>query len=278
MSSVTESAAQRLPRTYLFVPGNRPDRFDRALESGAGAIIVDLEDAVAVDSKSDARAAFEAWYRSQPPGSERILLRINDQSTSWFEDDLALVKSTGVRGIMLPKAESATHIDRAASALPDDGFVIPLIETAAGILELQSIASAARTQRLAFGTIDYALDLDLTGDERGLLYPACQIALISRAVRIAAPIAGVTADLADERKLLADVAFARACGFSAKLCIHPRQVLAIEAGLRPAEADILWARRVIAATETSTGAVQVDGKMIDQPVVARARRILDQAS
>ena len=278
MSSVTESAAQRLPRTYLFVPGNRPDRFDRALESGAGAIIVDLEDAVAMDSKSDARAAFESWYRSQPPGSERILLRINDQSTSWFDDDLALVKSTGVRGIMLPKAESAAHIGRVASALPDDGFVIPLIETAAGILELQSIASAAPTQRLAFGTIDYALDLDLTGDERGLLYPACQIALISRAARIAAPIAGVTADLGDERKLLADVAFARACGFSAKLCIHPRQVLAVEAGLRPAEADILWARRVIAATEKSTGAVQVDGKMIDQPVVARARRILDRAS
>lgn len=103
------------------------------------------------------------------------------------------------------------------------------------------------------------------------------IAIASRAAGIGGPIAGVTVDLNDETKLRADVEFARACGFTAKLCIHPRQVAAVEAAFRPADAEVSWAERVIAAADASTGAVQVDGRMVDAPVVARARRILATA-
>ena len=266
-----------LPLTYLFVPGNRADRFGKALASQAGAIIVDLEDAVAPDDKATARASFASWYRTCGAAAQRILLRINDEGTRWFDADIALVAETGVTGVVLPKAETAAQIDRIGAALLATGFVIPLVETAKGIVDVDALARAARVQRIAFGTLDYALDLDLTGDDRGFLYPACRIALASRVAGIASPIAGVTPEIGDEAKLLADLGFARACGFGAKLCIHPRQVDAIHAAIRPSEIDIGWAKRVVAAAESGKGAVQVDGKMVDRPVIARAMRILAQA-
>jgi citrate lyase subunit beta/citryl-CoA lyase len=272
-----EAAAANLPLIYLFVPGNRAERFDKALASHAGAVIVDLEDAVAPDHKASARTSFAAWYRSSTYAQERILLRINDDSTRWFDEDIALVAETGVRGVVLPKTETTSQIECVAAALPATGFVVPLIETARGILHVDTLATATRVQRIAFGTLDYALDLDLNGDDRGLLYPSCRIALASRAAGIASPIAGVTPEIGDEAKLLADLAFARACGFGAKLCIHPKQVDALQAALRPSDAEIAWAKRVAAAAESGAGAVQVDGRMVDRPVIAKALRILARA-
>jgi citrate lyase subunit beta/citryl-CoA lyase len=266
----------KLPSTYLCVPGNRADRCDKALASKADAVIVDLEDAVAPADKASARASFGAWYRGAGLPA-RVLLRINDETTPWFEDDVAVVRDAGVRGVVLPKAESVAQVDRVASALPGDGFVIALVETAKGIVGIDALARASRLQRIAFGTLDYALDVDLTGDERGLLYPSSRIALASRAAGIASPIAGVTPDIGDESKLLGDLAFARACGFGAKLCIHPKQVHAIHVALRPTEAEIAWARRVAAAVESGAGVVQLDGRMVDRPVIAKAKRILDLA-
>jgi citrate lyase subunit beta/citryl-CoA lyase len=270
---MTSGATSNLPSTYLFVPGNRPERFDKALATRAGAVIVDFEDAVAPSDKAAARASFAAWYRAaSAPG--RVLVRINDESTPWFEDDLALVGETRVGGVVLPKAESTAQIERVGAALRPGGFVVALVETARGVVSVDALARAKPLQRIAFGTIDYALDLDASGDERGLLYPASRIALASRAAGIASPIAGVTADIGDEATLLADLAFARACGFGAKLCIHPKQVDAIEAALRPSDAEVDWARRVVAAAASSQGSVQVDGRMVDRPVVARAQQIL----
>ena len=262
------------PLTYLFVPGNRPERFDKAVASPAGAIIVDFEDAVAPTDKALARASFAAWYRASAFAPERVLVRINAESTAWFDDDLAVVCESGARGIVLPKTESVSQIGRAASALPAEGFVIALIETAKGIIAVDELAAAPRLRRIAFGTLDYALDLDLTGDERGFAYPACRIALASRAAGIAPPIAGVTPEIADEQRLRADLNFARACGFGAKLCIHPKQVEAVRAAMRPSEAEIAWAKRVAVAAETGSGVVQVDGRMVDRPVIAKAQQIL----
>ena len=272
------SAAPKLPLTYLFVPGNRPDRFDKALASGAGAVIVDFEDAVAPADKAAARSGFAAWHRAAGNVAAHILVRINDESTRWFEDDLELVRAVGVRGVVLPKAETVRGIDRVAASLADDGYVVPLVETALGIIGVESIARAARVQRLAFGTLDYALDLDLPGDDRGLLYPACRIALASRAAGVASPIAGVSPEINDEDKLLADLSFARACGFGAKLCIHPKQVAPIHGALRPTTSEVAWATRVLAVAESREGAVQVDGKMVDRPVIAKALRILAHSS
>ena len=268
----------RLPSTYLFVPGNRPDRCDKALASTADAVIVDLEDAVAPADKASARGSVGSWCRSPAFSRARVVLRINDQTTPWFDEDLALVRDAGVQGVVLPKTERPEQIERVASALPDDGFVIALVETAAGVIGVDTLAFAPRLQRIAFGTLDYALDLDLNDDERALLYPSCRIALASRAAGIASPIAGVTADIGDESKLRADLAFARSCGFGAKLCIHPKQVDVVQAAMRPSEAEIAWARRVAAAVESGAGVIQLDGKMVDRPVIAKAMHILAQVS
>lgn len=272
-----QTAVPNLPLTYLFVPGNRADRFDKAVASQAGAIIVDLEDAVAPNDKAAARAKFAAWFRAYDSAPERILVRINDESTPWFDEDIALLAESGVRGVVLPKAESTSQIERIGSALAANSFVVPLVESARGILDVDSLARTAHVQRIAFGTLDYALNLALTGDDRGFAYPACRIALASRAAGIASPIAGVTTEIDDQSRLLADLDFARACGFGAKLCIHPKQVDAVHAAMRPSEAEIAWAKRVAAAAESGQGAVQLDGKMVDRPVIAKAMRILARA-
>ncbi len=271
------TGASNLPSTYLFVPGNRPDRCDKALASRADAVIVDLEDAVAAADKISARASFVAWYAAAKFAPERVLLRINDPSTAWFKDDMAVIHETAVRGVVLPKVEGRAQIERIASALPADGFVVALVETAKRIVDVDALAHAPRLQRIAFGTLDYALDLDLTGDERGLIYPACRIALASRAAGIGSPIAGVTPDIGDESKLLADLALARACGFGAKLCIHPKQVEAVHAAMQPTDVEIAWARRVAAAVESGAGVVQLDGKMVDRPVIEKAMHVLGRA-
>jgi citrate lyase subunit beta / citryl-CoA lyase len=276
MTAPAQDAA-RLPRTYLFVPGNRPDRFGKALASGADAVVLDLEDAVAPQDKAAAREAIAAWCQMARPETERIVVRINDESTEWFEDDLDLVHAAGLHAAMLPKAELVSQVARVVSALPDAGIVIPIIESARGLLNVDAIAAAQGVQRLAFGTLDYAADLDLSGDGRGLLYPACRMALASRAAGLSSPVAGVTPDLGNEDILLADLAFARACGFGAKLCIHPNQVGAIHRALAPTAAELDWARRVVSASEKETGAFQIDGKMVDRPVILKAKAILGRA-
>jgi citrate lyase subunit beta/citryl-CoA lyase len=267
---------EKLPTTYLFVPANRPDRYAKAFAAGADAVIVDLEDAVSPDDKAVARQAVGDWCNAHRDMAAKVIVRINDETTQWFDEDLALASAAGISGVMLPKAELASQIGRVKAALPPGSAIIPIIETARGLLNADAITVSAGVQRLAFGTLDYALDLDLSGDERGLLYPACRMALASRAAGLAAPIAGVTADLADDTALLSDLAFARACGFTAKLCIHPKQVALIRQALTPGTQEVEWAERVIAAAGAGRGAVQVDGKMVDRPVLLKAQAILDR--
>ena len=268
----------KLPVSYLFVPGDRPDRFAKALASGAQAIIIDLEDAVAPGAKSAAREHIRAWTASRPGGDVDALVRINDVATSWFDADLALIRDGAIRGVMLPKAERAADIALVMVALPRDGFVVPIVETARGVLNVDEVASAAGVQRVAFGTLDYAVDLDLSGDERGLVYPACRMALASKAAGIGTPIAGVTPEIGNDAKLESDLRFARACGFGAKLCIHPAQLALTHRAFTPTVEEIAWARRVVAAVESGRGAVQVDGKMVDRPVILKAQAILEHAA
>jgi citrate lyase subunit beta / citryl-CoA lyase len=267
-----------LPRTYLFVPGNRPERFEKALAAGADAVIVDLEDAVAPGDKDAARAGIANWLAGRgAPAAGQVLVRINDALTPWFADDLRMLREAGLKCAMLPKAEGVDALAAVSAALGEGGAVIALVESARGVRDVDAVASAPGVQRLAFGTIDYAVDLDLAGDELGLLYAANRIAVASRSAGIASPVAGVTAAIDDESRLLADLASARSCGFGAKLCIHPRQVAPIHAALAPSAAELDWARRVIAALESGSGAVQVDGRMVDRPVALRAQALLARA-
>ncbi len=267
-------SAATLPRSYLFVPGDRPERFAKALASGADAVVLDLEDAVAPEHKAEARAAVRAALAH---GDARWVVRINDAATPWFDDDLALLGAA--RTVMLPKAETAAQVARVVAARPGIA-VLALVETARGVLNAATLAEAPGVQRLVFGTIDFALDLDLSGDAAGFDTAAGLLALASRAAGIAAPVAGVTAAIDDEALLLADLARARAHGFGAKLCIHPKQVAPLHRALAPSAAELDWARRVVAATEGAAaglGAVRVDGRMVDKPVLLRAQRLLARA-
>jgi citrate lyase subunit beta/citryl-CoA lyase len=267
------------PRSYLFVPGDRPERFDKALATAADAVVVDLEDAVAPSAKVSAREAVAALLASRRE-RERIVVRINDESTPWFEADLALLRDGGAAAVMLPKAERRATIEGVRSACPAIA-VLPLIESALGVLAADALAAAQGVQRLVFGTIDYALDMGLQGPlatTLGLDAAAARLALVSRAAGRQPPVAGVTVAIDDEALLRADMERARALGFSAKLCIHPKQIAPLHALLAPSADEQAWAERVLAAAERAAGAaVQLDGRMIDKPVIERARRTLQRA-
>jgi citrate lyase subunit beta/citryl-CoA lyase len=266
------------PRSYLFVPGHRPERFAKALASGADAVILDLEDAVDVEHKAMARDQVLQFLASADAAwRQRLLVRINDDSTPWFQDDLARLAQCPGLTLMLPKAERADTVAALRRACPGSP-VLALIESARGVLAAERLAQCDGVARLAFGTIDFALDLDLPDDPIGLDAAGSLLALASRAAGLPPPVAGVTADINDETRLLADLARARALGFGAKMCIHPKQVAPLHAAMQPTAVQLDWARRVLAAADSAQGAVQLDGRMVDAPVIAQARRLLARAT
>ncbi len=271
-------------RSYLFVPGDRPERFDKALASGADAVIVDLEDAVAPGTKEQARAALANWLSAEHP----VVVRINAAGTRWFEDDLALCAHPGVAAVMLPKAERAEeleHVARACTVRGGRGIVrsapvvlLPLIESAVGFANALALAQVARVERLGFGTIDFQLDLGMDGGDEELLWFRSQLVLASRLAQKLAPIDGVTTAIDDVAAIAQDVARARRIGLGAKLCIHPRQVPVVNRGFAPSAEQLAWAQRTVAAAGSSDGAaVAVDGAMVDRPVLLRAQAILREA-
>jgi citrate lyase subunit beta/citryl-CoA lyase len=267
-----------VPVTYLFVPGDRPERFDRASSSGADAIVLDLEDAVHPDKKTDGREAILAWCKTTSFAKRRILVRINGAGTPWFAQDLALLQAIAGVGAMLPKAEEDSALTETLAAIGAEPVLVPLIESARGLRAVEDIVAVAGIQRLAFGTLDFAGDLGLSEDERGLIVPAMHMALASRCAGLVAPIAGVTAAIHDDDAIVRDVAFARAFGFSAKLCIHPRQVPVVRAAFAPSPAELDWAHQVLAAVKAGTGAAQVNGRMVDAPVLRKAQSIVEFAN
>ncbi len=258
------------PRSYLFVPGDRPQRFSKALASGADAVIVDLEDAVAPANKDAAREALAGWLAS--PGAETIIVRVNGPDSPWFESDCRLASdSPRVRAVMLPKADA--HSPWSAFAGKP---VLALVETATGIDSLDAVVRAAGVQRVAFGSIDLQLDLGIEDDDEALLYARSRIVLGSRAGGLPAPIDGVCTSLESGTALDAHVARARRLGFGGQLCIHPVQVSAVNAGFRPTAEQLAWARRVVSASAMANGAaIAVDGKMVDRPVLARAQALIE---
>jgi len=260
----------RPARSLLFVPGDRPERFGKAMASGADAVIVDLEDAVAPASKAAARDALV----DRLAGDAGIVLRINGRDTPWFDDDLRAAAHPGVAAVMCPKTASADDI-AAVRSHGADKPVLALVETAAGMAGVAAIAAAAGVARLVFGSIDFQLDLDIEDDDDALRPYRAQLVLASRVAGLPAPIDGVTTAIGDAAALAHDARRARTSGFGGKLCIHPAQVSGVNAAFAPSPEQLDWARRVVAATRASEGAaVAVDGRMVDAPVFARASRLL----
>jgi len=266
-------------RSFLFVPADRPQRHVRALASGADAVIVDFEDAVAPDRKAAARDGFAL------PGADlpRVLLRINACGTPWHDGDLAVaarLAGEGLGGVMLPKAERAADLARVAEALGPQAVLVPLIESAAGLAAVDEIAAVPGVRRLAFGHLDFQADLGLAceADESELVPVRLALVLASRRAGLAPPIDGVTPDWRDTQRLAAEARRARRGGFGAKLCIHPDQVATVHAALSPSAEELAWARRVRAAIDAAGGGVaNLDGRMVDAPVVRLAERLLAQA-
>ena len=268
----------RPPRTYLFVPANRPERYAKALVSGADAVVIDLEDAVADEAKADARDQLANWAASASPADRgRCAVRINAAGSRFHADDLRMLREAGWPLVMLAKAESVDELAAAAQALPGARW-LALIESARGVASVDAIARCAGVDRLVFGTLDLALDLDLdiaTGSD-GLSHAASRLVLASKLAGLASPVSGVTPQIDDEARLLADLAWSRRHGMHARLCIHPRQIAPIHAALAPDAQALDWARRVLAAEAASPGAAQLDGRMIDRPVVLQAQRTLQR--
>ncbi|MFO1329405.1 MAG: CoA ester lyase [Rubrivivax sp.] len=263
-------------RSYLFVPADRPERFDKALRAGADAVIVDLEDAVAPAAKPAARDALAGWLASAE--AQPVVVRINAAQTPWFDDDLRLCTQAAVQAVVVPKAESAEVLAHVAARAPGKA-VLPLVESAAGIDALRSLGAVAGVARLVFGSIDFQADLGIEGEDDALLFFRSQIVLASRLAGLDAPVDGVTTALGDDGAVAQDTARARRLGFGAKLCIHPRQVAAVNQGFMPSAQELDWAQRVLAAAQASGGAaVAVDGKMVDAPVLLRAQRLLARAA
>lgn len=266
-------------RTYLFVPGNRPERFAKALTRGADAVVLDLEDAVAAEAKSTARDAIASWA-AQASDAERmrVVVRTNDAASSHFADDLRLLREAGLASVMLPKSEHVAQLAGVRAAIPG-AQLLPLVETARGLANGEHLAAAEGVVRLVFGTLDFALDLDLdiANDNEPLAEAAARLVLASRLADRLPPVAGVTPQIDDEARLLADLAWSRRRGFAAKLCIHPRQVAPVHAALAPDAAALAWAQRVLDAEAASPGVAKVDGRMVDRPVVLQAQRTLHRA-
>ncbi|MGE8618495.1 MAG: HpcH/HpaI aldolase/citrate lyase family protein [Achromobacter spanius] len=265
-------------RSALFVPASRAERIPKALAAGADTVIVDLEDAVEHLAKASAREAlcdFLGTHRDV-----RLWVRINDASTSWHDDDLKACRGRpNIAGILLPKAETLAQVRHVAqTGLP----VIPLIETARGMLNAGEVAATPGVVRLAFGSLDYALDMGLTPDTPGaetvLDHARVQVLLHTRSAGLAPALDGVFPGVQDTAGLNQAASRAQQMGFGGMLCIHPAQVPVIHAAFVPAREELDWARRVIAAhRDTSAGTFMLDGKMVDAPVIARARLVLAQA-
>lgn len=263
-----------LVRSALFVPGSRPERFAKALASGADAVIVDFEDAVEEPLKRQARDNLAAFLQNTPEA--RVWVRINAPEHAEHFADVAFCQAhANVVGVLLPKVESAEQVAVVAAA----GKVIwPIIESARGLLALGSIAHAPQVERLSFGGLDLALDLNLSSKTPAAEFALDQarLALIvhSRAAGLVAPLDGVHPAIDDPEGLRRSIRHAYEMGFAGALCIHPRQVPVIHQALAPSAEDLAWARRVVEAGAHGAGAYQLDGQMVDAPVLLRAQRLL----
>ncbi|MEA9978309.1 MULTISPECIES: CoA ester lyase [unclassified Pseudomonas] len=261
-------------RSALFVPGSRPERFAKALAAGADAVIVDFEDAVEEPLKRQARDNLAAFLHATPSAS--VWVRINaPEHAQHGADILFCQQQAGVAGVLLPKVESAAQVAAVAAAGKP---IWPIIESARGLLALADIAAALGVQRLSFGALDLALDLNLHSGSHAAQFVLDQarVALLlhSRSAHLLPPLDGVHPAINDPQGLHDSIRHAYEMGFAGALCIHPKQIAVIHQALAPDAPTLAWAQRVVDASAHGVGAFQIDGQMVDAPVLVRAQRLL----
>ncbi|GAA0939847.1 CoA ester lyase [Nonomuraea longicatena] len=257
--------------TWLYVPGDRPERFAKAAASGADAVIIDLEDAVAPARKDAALANVLAYLGDRPEGGPQIHVRVNDLAGPRGRADLAaLAGAPGLDGVRVPKVESAAGV-------PEPGVpVYALLESAAGLLNAAEIAAHPAVAGVALGEQDLAAELSIA-DEGAMEGLRLGVVLAAAAAGLPPVAMSVYPDLKDEEGLVASCVRGRARGMFGRTALHPRQVPAIRRGFRPSEEEAARAREIVAAAEASdAGALALpDGRFVDAPVLRRARRVLE---
>lgn len=265
--------------TALFVPGDRPERFAKAASSGADVVIIDLEDAVAEQDRESARRSI-LDHLAGSGQSLRAVIRINALGSAEASRDLTLVRelrqhsNSALIGIMIAKAESAESIRKYIAETTANGTsiaIVPLIESAQGLAVVRDIAGIVGVTRLAFGAVDYALDIGADDSHGALDAARSALVLASRLATIAAPLDSPSIEIRDLSVVEDAARRARSYGFGGKLCIHPAQVGAVVTAFLPTEAEIDWAISIVGH---GASAGQINGQMIDRPVIERAKRIL----
>ncbi len=276
-------------RSFLFAPGNHPRKVQKVFDTGADAVILDLEDAVASSEKVATREMVVDAMRQ--PRRCQGYIRVNSVDSEFHASDIEAVVGPWVDGIVLPKAESADQLVAVADAigrreralgLPSGSVdLMPIIETALGVERSEQLATASdRVKRLAFGAGDYTLDLDYhwTPDEQVLSYARAKIGHASRIAQIEPPIDTVVIQINDDDRFQASAARGRAFGFAGKLCIHPRQVPLANHAFTPSPQEVEHAKAVVVAFEqaeaSGSASIQLDGYFIDYPIVYKAQRTL----
>ena len=289
-----------LNRSFLFAPGNHARRVAKALSLAADAVILDLEDSVAPGDKEAARQpVVEALAQ---PRSGRAYVRVNAPSTPWCYADLVAVVGAGLDGVVVPKVESAAdlhaldwlmaNLERERGIEPGAIDLMPIIETAVGVQRVDRILQARslrpyegrwRVRRIAFGAADYANGLGLapTLDEAELADARARLVLASRAAGAEGPIDSPWFHLRESEAFARALERSRRGGFQGRLCIHPEQLEPVNRAYAPTEAEIASAQKIVAAFRQAeaagSAAIQVDGQMIDYPVVHRAEAVLAAA-
>lgn len=271
-----------MEKVFLFVPGDSQKKIQKALSSNADAIIIDLEDAVVEQEKESARNTLLTMLKDVPVNETgpKIFIRINSFKTNWGMDDLNLVnKLNNIKGIMIPKCEDKESILVTTENLRGDVKIIPLIETAAGVMNVESVLkSHPAVTRVAFGSVDFALDLGVdwssAGNER--TYAMSKLVLTSKAFGAQPPIDAVFPIIDDKEAFIEDTRKGKQVGFFGKLIIHPKHIDWVTEVYAPNPEQIEWSLKVIDVFENSNniGAIDLDGKLVDLPMYLLAKRLI----
>ncbi len=281
-------------RSFMFAPGNHPRRVEKVFQLGADAIILDLEDAVAIAEKEATREKVVTAFQHADRRS-RHYVRVNSIGTPYCQEDLNCTVGPWLDGVVLPKVESPEELkkveawlaeaERAANMPVGSLDLLPIIETAAGVENAKRIATAGtRIAQLAFGGGDYTLDLDYvwTADEEVLQYARARLSHASRLGNLLPPIDTVVLQITDDERFIASAQRGRKYGFGGKLCIHPSQVPLANSVFTPSKEEVAHAHAVVTAFESAEAAgsasIQLDGYFIDYPIVYKSQRILALAN
>ncbi|MEC8068515.1 MAG: CoA ester lyase [Actinomycetota bacterium] len=271
-------------RSLLFAPAVRPDLLRKMPRTDADAIVIDLEDATPPDAKDTGRVEMRSAV-ADLAGQLPILVRVNDDTTPWHDDDLDSLPTEGLAGLVMPKIETITGLDSLAARLADRGLDMPVIggvETALGVADARSLLAHDLISAAYFGAEDFIADLGgvRTASNDEVAYARAQVALAGRLAEVTV-IDQVVADFTDDDRCRRECLEARSMGYGGKLCIHPSQVAIANAAFLPSSEEIDRARRLLEAYDDAkaqgVASVAFEGQMVDEPVAVQARRVLAQA-